>query len=58
MKSTLLHGVNLICIVARHQSLTSAAKELNLTLGAVSQQLQHKVAVSVISSLSREQSVS
>ncbi|MEF1291804.1 LysR substrate-binding domain-containing protein [Vibrio sp. M260118] len=40
MKSTLLHGVNLICIVARHQSLTSAAKELNLTLGAVSQQLQ------------------
>lgn len=40
MKSALLHGVNLICIVARHQSLTSAAKELNLTLGAVSQQLQ------------------
>lgn len=40
MKSTLLHGVNLISIVARHQSLTSAAKELNLTLGAVSQQLQ------------------
>lgn len=40
MKSALLHGVNLICIVARHQSLTSAAKELNLTVGAVSQQLQ------------------
>ncbi|KJY85098.1 LysR family transcriptional regulator [Vibrio galatheae] len=40
MKSTLLHGINLICIIARHQSLTSAAKELNLTLGAVSQQLQ------------------
>lgn len=40
MKSTILHGVNLVCIVARHQSLTSAAKELNLTVGAVSQQLQ------------------
>lgn len=40
MKSALLQGVNLICIVARHQSLTSAAKELNLTVGAVSQQLQ------------------
>lgn len=50
MKSTLLHGVNLICIVARHQSLTSAAKELNLTLGAVSQQLQqieHRLGFSV-----------
>ncbi|KOO03981.1 LysR substrate-binding domain-containing protein [Vibrio nereis] len=40
MKSALLHGINLICIVSRHQSLTSAAKELNLTTGAVSQQLQ------------------
>lgn len=40
MKSALLQGVNLICIVSRHQSLTSAAKELNLTVGAVSQQLQ------------------
>ncbi|MFM2589104.1 LysR substrate-binding domain-containing protein [Vibrio sp. TBV020] len=40
MKSAILHGVNLVCIVARHQSLTSAAKELSLTVGAVSQQLQ------------------
>ncbi|WP_038174892.1 MULTISPECIES: LysR substrate-binding domain-containing protein [Vibrio] len=40
MKSALLHGVNLICTVARHQSLTSAAKDLNLTVGAISQQLQ------------------
>lgn len=40
MKSALLHGINLICIISRHQSLTSAAKELNLTTGAVSQQLQ------------------
>lgn len=40
MKSALLHGVNLICIVARHSSLTSASRELNLTTGAVSQQLQ------------------
>ncbi|MGR5218676.1 LysR substrate-binding domain-containing protein [Vibrio parahaemolyticus] len=40
MKSALLNGVNLICIVARHTSITSAAKELNLTVGAVSQQLQ------------------
>ncbi|UPQ87384.1 LysR substrate-binding domain-containing protein [Vibrio sinaloensis] len=40
MKSTILHGVNLICTIAKHQSLTSAAKDLNLTVGAVSQQLQ------------------
>ncbi len=40
MKSALLHGINLICIVSRHHSLTSAARELNLTTGAVSQQLQ------------------
>ena len=40
MKSTLLHGVNLVCTVAKYQSLTSAAKALNLTVGAVSQQLQ------------------
>lgn len=40
MKSAILQGVNLVCMVARHQSLTSAAKELNLTVGAVSQQLQ------------------
>jgi len=40
MKSALLHGVHLICIVSRHASLTSAARELNLTTGAVSQQLQ------------------
>lgn len=40
MKSALLHGINLICIVSRHQSLTSAAKDLSLTTGAVSQQLQ------------------
>tara|TARA_Y100001956_G_scaffold82841_1_gene106086 strand:+ start:6328 stop:7230 length:903 start_codon:yes stop_codon:yes gene_type:complete len=40
MKSALLHGVNLVCIVARHTSLTSASRELNLTTGAVSQQLQ------------------
>ncbi|TFH91411.1 LysR substrate-binding domain-containing protein [Vibrio ouci] len=40
MKSAILQGVNLVCIVARHQSLTSAAKELSLTVGAVSQQLQ------------------
>jgi DNA-binding transcriptional LysR family regulator len=39
MKSAVLHGINLICIVARHTSITSAAKELNLTVGAVSQQL-------------------
>ncbi|WP_394145276.1 LysR substrate-binding domain-containing protein [Vibrio atypicus] len=39
MKSALLHGINLICIVSRHRSLTSAARELNLTTGAVSQQL-------------------
>ncbi|NVD06013.1 LysR family transcriptional regulator [Vibrio sp. JPW-9-11-11] len=40
MKSTILHGVHLICTVAKHQSLTSAAKDLSLTVGAVSQQLQ------------------
>ncbi|USD33150.1 MULTISPECIES: LysR substrate-binding domain-containing protein [Vibrio] len=40
MKSALLNGINLVCIVARHHSLTSAASELNLTTGAVSQQLQ------------------
>lgn len=40
MKSAILQGVNLVCMVARHQSLTSAAKELSLTVGAVSQQLQ------------------
>lgn len=41
MKSALLHGIHLICQVSRHSSLTSAAKELNLTTGAVSQQLQN-----------------
>jgi DNA-binding transcriptional LysR family regulator len=40
MKSALLNGVNLVCVVARHTSITSAAKQLNLTVGAVSQQLQ------------------
>lgn len=40
MKSVLLNGINLVCIVAKHCSLTSAARELNLTTGAVSQQLQ------------------
>lgn len=41
MKSALLHGIHLICQVSRHSSLTSAAKELNLTTGAVSQQMQN-----------------
>ncbi|PAU37603.1 LysR family transcriptional regulator [Vibrio coralliilyticus] len=40
MKSVLLNGINLVCLVAKHSSLTSAARELNLTTGAVSQQLQ------------------
>ncbi|MBN3493898.1 LysR substrate-binding domain-containing protein [Vibrio neptunius] len=40
MKSVLLNGINLVCTVAKHSSLTSAARELNLTTGAVSQQIQ------------------
>ncbi len=50
MRSVLLQGVNLICTVARHRSLTEAAKHMNLTVGAVSQQLQqieHRVGFSV-----------
>ncbi|MDN3610789.1 LysR substrate-binding domain-containing protein [Vibrio ostreicida] len=40
MKSVFLNGINLVCLVSKHQSLTSAARQLNLTTGAVSQQLQ------------------
>ncbi|CAM3645957.1 LysR substrate-binding domain-containing protein [Vibrio aquimaris] len=40
MKSSLLSGVHLVSILAPHQSLSSAASNLNITTGAVSQQLQ------------------
>ncbi|WP_114786495.1 LysR substrate-binding domain-containing protein [Vibrio tetraodonis] len=40
MKSSLLSGVHLVSILAQHQSLSSAASKLNITTGAVSQQLQ------------------
>ncbi len=40
MKPYLLNGINLVSVLAQHKSLTSAASELNITTGAVSQQLQ------------------
>jgi DNA-binding transcriptional LysR family regulator len=40
MKPSVLQGVHFICQLSGYTSLTSAAKALNLTIGAVSQQLQ------------------
>lgn len=40
MKSSVLQSVHFVCQLSEFASLTSAAKALNLTIGAVSQQLQ------------------
>ncbi|MGD8171092.1 LysR substrate-binding domain-containing protein [Vibrio sp. TRT 21S02] len=39
MKTALISGLNLICKVAKHESLSKAAQSMHLTTGAVSQQL-------------------
>lgn len=40
MNSSVLNGIHLVSILARHPSLSSAASRLNITTGAISQQLQ------------------
>ena len=40
MKASVLQGVHFVCQLSGYTSLTSAAKALNLTVGAISQQLQ------------------